>query len=142
MHKPDAPSQVESVTQIGSTEMSLSISWSPPRKPNGVILEYRVQYYPLRDGPTQVKFAKVDGLVTQATVEHLDMGEEYVLQIQARTIAGYGLPSQPVTMRTDANGSQAPMTGDQPVMIAAIAAAGIFVLLVFVLVVIFVLYRR
>ncbi|XP_078697641.1 ephrin type-B receptor 3-like isoform X3 [Branchiostoma floridae x Branchiostoma belcheri] len=137
-----APSQVESVTQIGSTEMSLSISWSPPRKPNGVILEYRVQYYPLRDGPTQVKFAKVDGLVTQATVEHLDMGEEYVLQIQARTIAGYGQPSQPVTMRTDANGSQAPMTGDQPVMIAAIAAAGIFVLLVFVLVVIFVLYRR
>eukprot|EP00058_Branchiostoma_floridae_P028393 XP_002613884.1 hypothetical protein BRAFLDRAFT_262134 [Branchiostoma floridae] len=122
--------------------MSLSISWSPPRKPNGVILEYRVQFYPLRDGPTQTKFAKVDGQVTQATVEHLDMGEEYVLQVQARTIAGYGQLSQPVTMRTDANGSQAPMTGDQPVMIAAIAAAGIFVLLVFVLVVIFVLYRR
>ncbi|XP_066297726.1 ephrin type-B receptor 3-like [Branchiostoma lanceolatum] len=136
------PSQIQSIIQAASTETAMTIEWSVPSQPNGKILEYRVQFYRARDGPGMTAIIKVDGDVQSATVENLENGEEYVFQVQARTIAGYGKLSEPITLRTSVNGAQAPLGSDQPVLIAAIAAAGGFVLVLSLFILVCVVWRR
>ncbi|KAI8488364.1 Ephrin type-A receptor 5 [Branchiostoma belcheri] len=153
-----APSQIQSIIQAASTETAMTIEWSVPSQPNGKILEYRIQFYRARDGPGMMAIIKVDGDVQSATVENLENNEEYVFQsatvenlenneeyvfqVQARTIAGYGKASQPITLKTSVNGAQAPLGSDQPVLIAAIAAAGGFVLVLSLFILVCVVWRR
>lgn len=41
---PAAPSAVPTVHLMRSTADTLSLSWLPPEKPNGVILDYEIKY--------------------------------------------------------------------------------------------------
>lgn len=40
-----APSAVPTVHLMRSTSDTLSLSWLPPEKPNGVILDYEIKYH-------------------------------------------------------------------------------------------------
>lgn len=40
-----APSMVSIMHQVGRTVDSITLSWSQPDQPNGVILDYELQYY-------------------------------------------------------------------------------------------------
>lgn len=40
-----APSAVPTVHLMRSTSDALSLSWLPPEKPNGVILDYEIKYH-------------------------------------------------------------------------------------------------
>lgn len=43
--RPAAPSAVPTVHLMRSTADTLSLSWLPPEKPNGVILDYEIKYH-------------------------------------------------------------------------------------------------
>lgn len=40
-----APSAVSIIHQVSRTTNSITLSWSQPDQPNGVILDYELQYY-------------------------------------------------------------------------------------------------
>lgn len=40
-----APSAIPTVHLMRSTSDTLSLSWLPPEKPNGFILDYEIRYY-------------------------------------------------------------------------------------------------
>lgn len=40
-----APSAVSIIHQVSRTPNSITLSWSQPNQPNGVILDYELQYY-------------------------------------------------------------------------------------------------
>lgn len=42
--KPPAPSAVPTVHLMRATAGTLSLSWLPPERPNGVILDYEIKY--------------------------------------------------------------------------------------------------
>uniref|UniRef100_A0A672MSZ6 Ephrin type-B receptor 3 n=1 Tax=Sinocyclocheilus grahami TaxID=75366 RepID=A0A672MSZ6_SINGR len=82
-----APSAVPTVHLMGASANTMSLSWLPPEKPNGIILDYEIKYH-----------EKVRASVTQrssARIEGLKPGTPYVVQVRARTVAGYGRYSSP-----------------------------------------------
>ena len=40
-----APSAVPTVHLMGATASTMSLSWLPPEKPNGIILDYEIKYH-------------------------------------------------------------------------------------------------
>uniref|UniRef100_A0A8C1JTQ0 Ephrin type-B receptor 3 n=1 Tax=Cyprinus carpio TaxID=7962 RepID=A0A8C1JTQ0_CYPCA len=86
-----APSAVPTVHLMGASANTMSLSWLPPEKPNGIILDYEIKYH-----------EKVRASVTQrssARIEGLKPGTPYVVQVRARTVAGYGRYSSPTDFR-------------------------------------------
>uniref|UniRef100_A0A671MGI2 Ephrin type-B receptor 3 n=1 Tax=Sinocyclocheilus anshuiensis TaxID=1608454 RepID=A0A671MGI2_9TELE len=88
-----APSAVPTVHLMGASANTMSLSWLPPEKPNGIILDYEIKYH-----------EKVRASVTQrssARIEGLKPGTPYVVQVRARTVAGYGRYSSPTDFSTN-----------------------------------------
>ncbi|KAJ3594881.1 hypothetical protein NHX12_004186 [Muraenolepis orangiensis] len=86
-----APSAVPTVHLMKSTADTLSLSWLPPEKPNGVILDYEIKYYERGQGMSHTVTAQH----SSAKVEGLRASTPYVVQVRARTVAGYGRYSDP-----------------------------------------------
>lgn len=40
-----APSAVPTVHLMAATASTMSLSWLPPEKPNGIILDYEIKYH-------------------------------------------------------------------------------------------------
>jgi len=40
-----APSAVPTVHLMGASANTMSLSWLPPEKPNGIILDYEIKYH-------------------------------------------------------------------------------------------------
>uniref|UniRef100_A0A3Q4N8P9 receptor protein-tyrosine kinase n=1 Tax=Neolamprologus brichardi TaxID=32507 RepID=A0A3Q4N8P9_NEOBR len=74
-----APSIVSIIHQVSRTPNSITLSWSQPDQPNGVILDYELQYY-----------EKVHHQTNTAVIRVLRPGTIYVFQVRARTVAGFG----------------------------------------------------
>ncbi|KAG7269862.1 hypothetical protein CRUP_032820 [Coryphaenoides rupestris] len=89
-----APSAVPTVHLMRSTADTLSLSWLPPEKPNGVILDYEIKYYERGQGMSHTVTAQH----SSAKVEGLRAATPYVVQVRARTVAGYGRYSNPMDL--------------------------------------------
>lgn len=81
------------VKQLGET--SLLLDWDTPTEPNGVIVNYRVQYTNLNEdreeeGPTTVYDDELTPDVTMIKIPGLDEGESYRVSITAKNGAGWG----------------------------------------------------
>uniref|UniRef100_A0A3B5MBI6 receptor protein-tyrosine kinase n=1 Tax=Xiphophorus couchianus TaxID=32473 RepID=A0A3B5MBI6_9TELE len=84
-----APSTVSIMHQVSRTVDSITLSWSQPDQPNGVILDYELQYY-----EKVLKPFKYISQTNTAVIRGLKSGSIYVFQVRARTVAGFGRYSE------------------------------------------------
>uniref|UniRef100_A0A8C4QXZ6 receptor protein-tyrosine kinase n=1 Tax=Eptatretus burgeri TaxID=7764 RepID=A0A8C4QXZ6_EPTBU len=93
-----APSEITAVQKEGDSGDSLTLTWSQPTQPNGVILDYELSCC-LKDlREHNCTFLKVKS--RSITVKGLRPGAVYSFQIRARTVAGYGAYSARVYFST------------------------------------------
>lgn len=122
-----------------STGNSMTLSWTPPERPNGIILDYEIKYSekvkhsglslplpllagvwgrgaatggPERSGDTPVsplQQGQSDGIANTVTsqknsvrLDGLKANARYMVQVRARTVAGYGRYSLPTEFQTTA----------------------------------------
>uniref|UniRef100_A0A3Q3WTM7 receptor protein-tyrosine kinase n=1 Tax=Mola mola TaxID=94237 RepID=A0A3Q3WTM7_MOLML len=111
-----APSIVPIMHQISSTMKSFTLSWPQPEQPNGIILDYELRYYE----KTWCTFSHV---TNTARVEGLRPGTVYVVQVRARTVAGFGKYSSKMCFQTLTDGKSE--LREQLPLIAGSAAAGV-----------------
>ncbi|XP_070615170.1 ephrin type-B receptor 2 isoform X6 [Erythrolamprus reginae] len=83
-----APSAISIMHQVSRMVDSITLSWSQPDQPNGVILDYELQYY--EKDLSEYNATAVKSFTNTVTVPNLKAGTIYVFQVRARTVAGYG----------------------------------------------------
>uniref|UniRef100_A0A3B4AMK3 receptor protein-tyrosine kinase n=1 Tax=Periophthalmus magnuspinnatus TaxID=409849 RepID=A0A3B4AMK3_9GOBI len=93
-----APSIVPIMHQISSTMNSFTLSWPQPEQPNGIILDYELRYY------EKINSTVLRSQTNTARVEGLRSGTVYVVQVRARTVAGFGKFSSKMCFQTLTDG--------------------------------------
>uniref|UniRef100_A0A8C2EMJ7 receptor protein-tyrosine kinase n=1 Tax=Cyprinus carpio TaxID=7962 RepID=A0A8C2EMJ7_CYPCA len=83
-----APSAVSIMHQVSRTVDSITLSWSQPDQPNGVILDYELQYY--EKNMAESNSSLLRSQTNTAVIWGLKPGTIYVFQVRARTVAGFG----------------------------------------------------
>uniref|UniRef100_A0A665TTS2 receptor protein-tyrosine kinase n=1 Tax=Echeneis naucrates TaxID=173247 RepID=A0A665TTS2_ECHNA len=71
-----------------STMNSFTLSWPQPEQPNGIILDYELRYY--EKDHAEINSTILRSQTNTARVEGLRPGTVYVVQVRARTVAGFG----------------------------------------------------
>nr|XP_013795264.1 PREDICTED: ephrin type-B receptor 1-like [Apteryx mantelli mantelli] len=102
-----APSTVPIMHQVSATMRSITLSWPQPEQPNGIILDYEIRYYekvsrictpdlsstvgsrPATDH-NEYNSSMARSQTNTARIDGLRPGMVYVVQVRARTVAGYG----------------------------------------------------
>ncbi|XP_047224260.1 ephrin type-B receptor 3 isoform X2 [Girardinichthys multiradiatus] len=125
-----APSAVPTVHLMRSTADTLNLSWLPPEKPNGVILDYEIKY----KERGQVMTHTVTSQHSSAKVEGLRPATAYVVQVRARTVAGYGRYSNPMDFSTNLHSDPQKSAQDQLPLIIGSASAGLVVVVALVVI--------
>uniref|UniRef100_A0A3Q1CGF0 receptor protein-tyrosine kinase n=1 Tax=Amphiprion ocellaris TaxID=80972 RepID=A0A3Q1CGF0_AMPOC len=97
-----APSIVPIMHQISSTMNSFTLSWPQPEQPNGIILDYELRYYEKDHAETNSTILRSQ--TNTARVEGLRPGTVYVVQVRARTVAGFGKYSSKMCFQTLTDG--------------------------------------
>uniref|UniRef100_A0A1A8BJR0 Neural cell adhesion molecule L1 n=1 Tax=Nothobranchius kadleci TaxID=1051664 RepID=A0A1A8BJR0_NOTKA len=80
------------------SETNMTLHWTPPAHPNGILIGYLLQYQRITendDSPMQVEKLD-DPTVTHFTLTNLDRHSEYQFYVRGRTNAGDG---EPIKMR-------------------------------------------
>uniref|UniRef100_A0A8C6W0R2 receptor protein-tyrosine kinase n=1 Tax=Nothobranchius furzeri TaxID=105023 RepID=A0A8C6W0R2_NOTFU len=98
-----APSVVPILHQVSSTSRSFSLSWPPPEQPNGIILDYEIRYYD-KSQSSGLNSSVVQSDSPNVVLEGLRPGTGYVVQVRARTVAGYGAYSKEMLFQTLTDG--------------------------------------
>ncbi|GLD67271.1 ephrin type-B receptor 2 isoform X1, partial [Lates japonicus] len=83
-----APSTVSIMHQVSRTVDSITLSWSQPDQPNGVILDYELQYY--EKDQSEYNSTTIRSQTNTVVIRGLKPGSIYVFQVRARTVAGFG----------------------------------------------------
>ncbi|TKS80128.1 Ephrin type-B receptor 3 [Collichthys lucidus] len=125
-----APSAVPTVHLMRSTSDTLSLSWLPPEKPNGVILDYEIKYHERGLAMSHT----VTSQHSSAKVEGLRAATSYVVQVRARTVAGYGRYSNPMDFSTSLHSDPQKSVQDQLPLIIGSASAGLVVIVALVVI--------
>uniref|UniRef100_A0A8B9H190 receptor protein-tyrosine kinase n=1 Tax=Astyanax mexicanus TaxID=7994 RepID=A0A8B9H190_ASTMX len=99
-----APSAVSIMHQVSRTVDSITLSWSQPDQPNGVILDYELQYY--EKDQTEHNSSVVRSQTNTAVIRSLKPGAIYVFQVRARTVAGFGRYSGKMYFQTMTEGKK------------------------------------
>uniref|UniRef100_A0A669BT69 receptor protein-tyrosine kinase n=1 Tax=Oreochromis niloticus TaxID=8128 RepID=A0A669BT69_ORENI len=74
--------------EVSRTPNSITLSWSQPDQPNGVILDYELQYYEKNQAEWNSSLTRSQ--TNTAVIRGLRPGTIYVFQVRARTVAGFG----------------------------------------------------
>uniref|UniRef100_A0A665X4C5 Ephrin type-B receptor 3 n=1 Tax=Echeneis naucrates TaxID=173247 RepID=A0A665X4C5_ECHNA len=118
-----APSAVPTVHLMAATASTMSLSWLPPEKPNGIILDYEIKYH-----------EKVSSNRSNARIEGLKAGTPYVVQVRARTVAGYGRYSSPADFSTNLQTDPPKSWQEQlPLIVGSATATLVFIIAVVVI---------
>ncbi|XP_060931346.1 ephrin type-B receptor 2 isoform X4 [Limanda limanda] len=83
-----SPSAVSIIHQVSRTPNSITLSWSQPDQPNGVILDYELQYYEKNQAEWNSSLSRSQ--TNTALIRSLKPGTIYIFQVRARTVAGFG----------------------------------------------------
>ncbi|TSM04817.1 Ephrin type-B receptor 2 [Bagarius yarrelli] len=97
-----APSVVSIMHQVSRTIDSITLSWSQPDQPNGVILDYELQYF--EKNTAEFNSSTLRSQTNTAAVRGLKPGTIYVFQVRARTVAGFGRYSGKMYFQTMTEG--------------------------------------
>ncbi|XP_073792370.1 ephrin type-B receptor 3b isoform X6 [Danio rerio] len=127
-----APSAVPTVHLTGASANTMTLSWLPPEKPNGIILDYEIKYHEKDQGEAiahtmtaQHSYARIDGLKP---------GTPYVVQVRARTVAGYGRYSSPTDFGTNHQADADKALQEQlPLIVGSLTAGLVFIIVVVVI---------
>ncbi|KAF4078115.1 hypothetical protein AMELA_G00195760 [Ameiurus melas] len=134
-----APSIVSIMHQVSRTIDSVTLSWSQPDQPNGVILDYELQYF--EKNTAELNSSTLRSQTNTAVVRGLKPGTIYVFQVRARTVAGFGRFSGKMYFQTMTEEEYDSSLKEKLPLIIGSAAAGI-VFLISVIVLIIVCNRR
>ncbi|XP_023796000.1 ephrin type-B receptor 2 isoform X2 [Cyanistes caeruleus] len=127
-----APSAVSIMHQVSRTVDSITLSWSQPDQPNGVILDYELQYY--EKDLSELNSTTVKSPTNTAAVQNLKAGTIYVFQVRARTVAGYGRYSGKMYFQTMTEAEyQTSVQEKLPLIIGSSAAGLVFLIAVVVI---------
>ncbi|KAI3357413.1 hypothetical protein L3Q82_015847 [Scortum barcoo] len=88
------PGPPMSLTLDSPSETEMTLHWTPPSQPNGVLIGYLLQYQRIvdsDDSPMQVETID-DRTVTHLTLKGLDRHSHYRFYLRGRTAAGDGEP--------------------------------------------------
>ncbi|XP_059357285.1 ephrin type-B receptor 1-B [Carassius carassius] len=118
-----APSIVPIMHQVSSTMKSITLSWPQPEQPNGIILDYELRYY--EKELSEVNSTQVRSQTNTAHVDGLRPGTMYVMQVRARTVAGFGKYSSKMCFQTLTDDDYKSELREQLPLIAGSAAAGV-----------------
>ncbi|XP_017288021.1 ephrin type-B receptor 1-B isoform X1 [Kryptolebias marmoratus] len=118
-----APSIVPIMHQISSTMNSFTLSWPQPEQPNGIILDYELRYY--EKDHAEINSTVLRSQTNTARVEGLRPGTVYVVQVRARTVAGFGKYSSKMCFQTLTDEDFKSELREQLPLIAGSAAAGV-----------------
>ncbi|KAM9855162.1 ephrin type-B receptor 2 [Aulostomus maculatus] len=134
-----APSAVSIIHQVSRSPNSITLSWSQPDKPNGVILDYELQYYEKNQAEWNSSLTRSQ--TNTALIRGLKPGTIYVFQVRARTVAGFGRFSGKMYFQTMTEEEYNSSIQEKlPLIIGSAAAGG--VLIIAIVVVIIVCHRR
>uniref|UniRef100_A0A673XKH3 Ephrin type-B receptor 3 n=1 Tax=Salmo trutta TaxID=8032 RepID=A0A673XKH3_SALTR len=124
-----APSAVPTVHLMGATASTMSLSWLPPEKPNGIILDYEIKYHEKGEAIAHTMTAQR----SSARIEGLKAGTPYVVQVRARTVAGYGRYSSPA----DFSDPEKSLQEQLPLIVGSATAGLVFIIAVVVIAIVF-----
>ncbi|XP_013923301.1 PREDICTED: ephrin type-B receptor 3-like, partial [Thamnophis sirtalis] len=128
-----APSEVPTMHLHGSSGNTMTLSWEPPKKPNGVILDYEIKYFE-KQGQTDSIANTVTSQKNAVRLEGLKPNTAFVVQVRARTVAGYGQYSFPMEFRTLVDdGSSSKSFQELPLIVGSATAGLVFVIAVVVI---------
>ncbi|XP_063162886.1 ephrin type-B receptor 1 isoform X1 [Candoia aspera] len=137
-----APSTVPIMHQVSATMRSITLSWPQPEQPNGIILDYEIRYYekvsricipeissamgsrPATDH-SEYNSSMAKSQTNTARIDGLRPGMVYVVQVRARTVAGYGKYSGKMCFQTLTDDDYKSELREQLPLIAGSAAAGV-----------------
>ncbi|XP_026880140.2 ephrin type-B receptor 2b isoform X1 [Electrophorus electricus] len=129
-----APSTVSIIHQVSRTVDSITLSWSQPDQPNGVILDYELQYY--EKVQNEHNSSTVRSETNTAVIRSLKPGGIYVFQVRARTVAGFGRYSGKMYFQTMTEEEYNTSIQEKLPLIIGSAAAGLVFLVALVVIVI------
>ncbi|KAL3979029.1 ATP-binding cassette, subfamily B (MDR/TAP), member 9 [Sarotherodon galilaeus] len=125
-----APSAVPTVHLMAATASTMSLSWLPPEKPNGIILDYEIKYHEKGEAIAHTMTAQR----SNARIEGLKAGTPYVVQVRARTVAGYGRYSSPADFSTNLQTDPPKSLQEQlPLIVGSATATLVFIIAVVVI---------
>ncbi|XP_053286377.1 ephrin type-B receptor 3 isoform X4 [Pleuronectes platessa] len=134
-----APSAVPTVHLMAATASTMSLSWLPPDKPNGIILDYEIKYHEKDQGEAIAHTMTAQR--SNARIEGLKAGTPYVVQVRARTVAGYGRYSSPADFSTNLQ-TDPPKSWQEQVPLIVGSATTTFVFIIAVVVIAIVCLRK
>ncbi|KAF7669817.1 hypothetical protein LDENG_00138040 [Lucifuga dentata] len=127
-----APSAVPTVHLMAATASTMSLSWLPPEKPNGIILDYEIKYHEKDQGEAIAHTMTAQR--SSARIEGLRAGTPYVVQVRARTVAGYGRYSSPADFSTNLETDPQKSLQEQlPLIVGSATATLVFIIAVVVI---------
>ncbi|XP_051550381.1 ephrin type-B receptor 3-like isoform X6 [Myxocyprinus asiaticus] len=127
-----APSAVPTVHLMGASANTMSLSWLPPEKPNGIILDYEIKYHEKDQGEAIAHTMTAQR--SSARIEGLKPGTSYVVQVRARTVAGYGRYSSPADFSTNHQADSDKSLQEQlPLIVGSLTAGLVFIIVVVVI---------
>ncbi|XP_056133894.1 ephrin type-B receptor 3-like isoform X3 [Lampris incognitus] len=127
-----APSAVPTVHLMAATASTMSLSWLPPEKPNGIILDYEIKYHEKDQGEAIAHTMTAQR--SSARIEGLKAGTPYIVQVRARTVAGYGRYSSPADFSTNLQTDPQKSLQEQlPLIVGSATACLVFIIAVVVL---------
>uniref|UniRef100_A0AAR2IVR1 Ephrin type-B receptor 3 n=1 Tax=Pygocentrus nattereri TaxID=42514 RepID=A0AAR2IVR1_PYGNA len=125
-----APSAVPTVHLMGASASTMSLSWLPPEKPNGIILDYEIKYHEKDQG--EAISHTMTAQRSSARIEGLKPGTPYVVQVRARTVAGYGRYSSPADFSTNHQSTKS-WQEQLPFIVGTATASLVFIIAVVVI---------
>ncbi|KAM6934417.1 ephrin type-A receptor 3 isoform 1-T1 [Xenentodon cancila] len=123
-----APSPVTNIRKEKTSRNSVFLSWHKPERPNGIILDYEIKYYEKEEQETSYTILRARGC--NVTLSGLKPNTAYLLQIRARTAAGYGASSPSFQFETSPDSFSISSESSQVVLIAISCAVAILLLTV------------
>ena len=71
----------------------ITITWDPPERPNGIIVAYKVCYWPTDSSVPFVSVNTTDLDTSFSTANNLELGSEFIFSVTAYTRVGPGDPA-------------------------------------------------
>ncbi|KAB1263815.1 Ephrin type-B receptor 4 [Camelus dromedarius] len=135
----EVPPPVSDIRVTRSSPSSLSLAWAVPRAPSGAVLDYEVKYHEKgAEGPSSVRFLKTSE--NRAELRGLKRGASYLVQVRARSEAGYGPFGQEHHSQTQLDENES--WREQLALIAGTAVVGVVLVLVVVVIAVLCLRKQ
>ncbi|XP_040828810.1 ephrin type-B receptor 4 [Ochotona curzoniae] len=135
----EVPPAVSDIRVTRSSPSSLSLAWAVPRAPSGAVLDYEVKYHEKgAEGPSSVRFLKTSE--NRAELRGLKRGASYLVQVRARSEAGYGPFGQEHHSQTQLD--EGDSWREQLALITGTAVMGVVLVLVVVVIAILCLRKQ